>query len=281
MNTYVNDRKLAEYPFFDTGASAPPPGCIRYLGVCLRNVSSEVPVYASAISISMDGVLVSLCRDIAGSDTDKLLGSVYASATDGRANIELTGGTVTGTVSMLIDKTLLQNSFGNYTGKFYLDPSCVTYMDSAVEGSLNSVRVNGTTYSPSQGLNFTCMGSVVELADPVQEDDGSVTSYIRGTTTVDTYALLQQDNTMVSSVDAVNEITLPVTHDDYPTLTLLSGNTQAIQFNVLAGDQINPADLVVEIIGTKAFPNCYETENDEAPVPPVQEVSNAADNEQP
>ena len=272
MNTYVNDRKLAEYPFFDTGTSAPPPGCIRYLGVCLRNVDVEVPVYASAISISMDGVLVSLCRDIEGEDKDKLLGSVYASATDGKANMELTGGTVSGTVSMLIDRTLLQNSSGNYTGQFFLDPSCVTYMDSSVEGSLKSVRVNGNTYSPAQGLNFTCMGSVIELSGGTMTD-GMMTAYIQGTTSVDTYSLIEQNDMTVASVDAVNEITLPAEHEDFPTLALISGNTQAIQFNIVQGSTTTPADLVVELIGTTAFPNCYDPEFDEAP--------HAANNQQP
>lgn len=265
MNTYINDKKLAEYPFYDTDNNAPPPGCIRYLGVCLRG-TTPAPVYASAITIGMDGVLVSL--QIEGSTDELCIGTVYATAAEGKASMALTGGTVSGTASMLIDKTLLANSYGTYKGKFYLDPSCVTYMSDDVAGTLTSVRVNGTTYSPSQGLNFTCMGDVVELVGP-EISGTTATALIRGTTEVNTYNLVTSSSNTKTYVGPVNEITGGTATADvpYPTLTLAAENPDnhpnAIQITVVRGSETVPADLVLDLIGTTAFPNCYE-KGDEA-----------------
>lgn len=266
MNTYINDKKLAEYPFYDTGKDAPPPGCIRYLGVCLRGVSAPAPIYASAISIGMDGVMVSL--QIEGSTDELGIGTVYATAAEGKVSMVLTGGTISGTASMLIDKTLLSNSYGTYKGKFYLDPSCVTYMDDAVAGTLTSVWVNGTTYVPSQGLNFTCMGDVIELSDPDIRGT-TATALIRGTTAVNTYNLVVTDENTRTYVGPINDITGGTATADipYPMLTLAAENPDnhpnAIQIAVVRGSEITPADLVLDLIGTTAFPNCYE-KGDEA-----------------
>ena len=266
MNTYINDKKLAEYPFYDTEADAPPPGCIRYLGVCLRGVTTPAPVYASAITIGMDGILVSL--QIEGSTDELGIGTVYATATEGKVSMVLTGGTISGTASMLIDKTLLANSYGTYKGKFYLDPSCVTYMSDAVAGTLTSVRVNGTTYSPSQSLNFTCMGDVVELVGP-EISGTTATALIRGTTSVNTYNLVNSSSSTKTYVGPVNEITggTATAAVPYPTLTLAAENPDnhpnAIQIAVVRGSETTPADLVLDLIGTTAFPNCYE-KGDEA-----------------
>ena len=89
MITYANDRKLAEYPFFDVGQTPFPAGCIKYLGICLNEETASRPVYASAITISMDGILVSICRETANANEGETLGSVYATAADGSISMEL------------------------------------------------------------------------------------------------------------------------------------------------------------------------------------------------
>ena len=338
MNTYINDKKLAEYPFYETGADAPPPGCIRYLGVCLKGATAS-PVYASAITVGMDGVLVSLCRD----PDEEIIGTVYATAAEGTVSMELSGSTVPGTASMLIDKTMLSNSYGTYTGKFYLDPSCVTYMEDNVAGNLKTVNVNGTTYAASQGIDFTCMGSVIEF-EPEDITGSTVTEVetvlLKGSTAVNSFALVASNPSSTTLVDSVNEITLADASRPYPTLTLKSeyilsklsagegapvvafyrnealdnvggawdafgwrhetsitnidiwtttdspvegdatyGNVyhpivregcpvaevhREIEMRVVRGSKTDPADLVLELNGTTAFPNCYVGKGDEA-----------------
>lgn len=264
-NTYINDRKLNEYPFFELGDVPFPPGFIKYLGVCLLDTSSS-RVFASAISVSMDGVLVSLCRDSTSSDTGaEALGSIYATASSGAANIVIEGGPVSGTMSLLIDKTMLQDAYGSYNGKFYLDPSCVTYMPANVYGKLKMLEISGSTYSADQAVDFSCMGGVITMHDPTFSDDRlSRTATITGSDDVDSFKLVNTKARNEIVVNGINLLDVPdaTPQSPYPTIAFLTGST-TISFNVLKGSMTDPSDLVVEIVGDTSFPNCYGT-GDEA-----------------
>lgn len=255
MNTYINDRKLSEYPFFNIGQSPMPPGCITYLGVCIQGSDDHVyPVYASAITVSMDGVLVSVCRELEDDENGEVLGSVYATSAEGSANIPITGSTIQGSISLMIDKELLQNNYGTYNGKFYLDPSCVTYMDASVTGSLKTVSINGNVYQASQGLNFSCMGGLLELVE-----DGNV-ALLKGSQDVDSYSLVVSDTAVRRFVETINNVNIEGNTNTYPEFEIHveGGTDSAIQTNVVRGSTTEDSDLVVELIGGgTGFPHCY------------------------
>lgn len=269
LNTYINDRNLDEYPFYNLGDVPFPPGFIKYLGVCLLAQGAS-RVFASAISVSADGVLVSICRDKNdGSSGTETIGSIYAPASSGTANIAIEGGTISGSMSMLIDKSLLKNAYGNYNGKFYLDPSCVTYMPANVYGKLKMLEINGTTYQADQAVDFSCMGGVITMQNPTISADGSSrTATITGSSDVNNFTLVAAAPRNEIVVEGIN--TLAITADTaeattaapYPAIAFLIDGT-AISFNVLKGSMQEPADLVVEIVGDTSFPNCYAT-GDEA-----------------
>ena len=272
VNTYINDRKLEEYPFYDIGKAPFPPGCIRYLGVCIVGTPNGRPIYASSISVSLDGVLVSLCRETAN-DAGEPVGSVYVEAGKTSVSMALTGSSFKGSVSMWIDRNMMKNSYGNYTGKFYLDPSCVTYRDL---GGPASIVVNGTTIGTEQGLDFSCRGGVIQFT----EDNGDV--LLSGTTDVDSYNLVASSGVSSTFVDAIGT-QVPTTVDTVaPVFQILSGDADAVKFSVLRGSEVtdsdnppDPSDLVIEILGTTDFPNCYDSRFDEAL--PQEEADNAVD----
>jgi len=275
MITHINDRKLSEYPFFDIGQAPFPPGCIKQLGVCITGETTGLALYASAITVSMDGVLVSLCRDVQGSDSGEVLGSVYAQASSGSVSMELTGGTVHGSVSMLIDKSMLQNSYGSYNGKFYLDPSCVTYMGADVQGSLEQININGTTFAAAQSLDFSTMGDVLEL------DVQGQTAYLIGTADVDSYALVDEVQDNSSKVQTINELSITGNTETYPAFTLEAAgsttSTGSIYYPItivpLRGSTTSASDLILELTGGTAFPHCYSSKDE-------SEATYVADNEQ-
>lgn len=278
MNTYINDRKLEDYPFYNVGKTPFPPGCIKYLGVCLEDDASY-PVYASAITISMDGVLVSLCRKT-GEDSTETIGSVYATASAGSASSELSGGSVKGSVSLLIDKTMLQNAYGNYTGEFYLDPVCVTYVSSGISGQVRNVVINGSTFAADKSLNFSSTGDLLTLQRLPDSTNESVTAMLTGSTAIDSYSLVEDEQIFGTFVESINNLSpsaIPASVDPEPALHILSGS-DSIWFGVLKGGTDDPA-LVIEVVGTSAFPNCYGTD-DEAQNEPIQEPADADDNEQ-
>ena len=257
MNTYINDRKLSEYPFFNIGQSPMPPGCITYLGVCIQGSDEHVhPVYASAISVSMDGVLVSVCRELEDDENGEVIGSVYATSAEGSANIPITGSTIQGSISLMIDRELLQNSYGTYNGKFYLDPSCVTYIEPAVAGTLKTVGINGSLYQTAQSLNFSCMGGLLELVE-----DGNVV-LLKGSQDVDSYSLVGSDTSVKRYVETINNINISGNTETYPAFEIHSESPE-IKLNVISGSTTQDSDLIVEVVGTSAFPHCYG-EKDEA-----------------
>lgn len=256
MNTYINDRKLMEYPFYNAGDTIPPIGCIKYLGVCLQDDYPSYPLYASAITISMDGVLVSLCRET-DSEDGEIIGSVYAPASEGAVSMLLSGSDVTGSVSMQIDSSMLQNAYGSYSGKFYLDPSCVTYMNADVAGRIKEAKINGLTHTLTRSVNFTVMGDVLSMSDvSLSENRTQGSVLLIGSPDVNDYELADDVQLPVRCVESMygsGSLTLTGQTNSYPEFYLESGSDSI----TLAPVEAPSGDLVVEITGGTKFPHCY------------------------
>lgn len=268
QTTFINDRMQSEYPFYELGNVPFCPGLIKYLGVCLMGSESS-PIFASAISVAADGVLVSLCREVDGSDTGEMLGSIYTDSASGASSAIFASRDVSGSISLMIDKNALKDSYGSYSGKFYLDPSCVTYMSSDVFGKLHTVVINGSTQAVGQALNFTYMGKVIRLDGPqLSEDRTECTITLSGSAAVDSFKLVESGTVNEVYVTSVNLLQTPDATTDDPTpvleIAVDDGSTNSIALNPVKGSTTEPADLVVEIIGNTNFPSCFDPVKDEA-----------------
>lgn len=281
--TYTNDRKLSDYPFFNLQHPRPfPPGCITYLGLCVHGEADAHPFFASAISVSMDGVLVSLCKELSDTESEEV-GSVYVAASDSSADIEIDnrkwsdqGVLLSGyhcDVGMMIDKSMLANSYGSYNGKFYLDPSCVTYMDDDVRGFVKGIVINGATYSVDEHVDFSCSGDLLKFSD-TEITGGTAYTFLKadGANSNEFVTLSESGSAPIHAIN--NMVKRGTQEDPYPTLEIVVGSTssEAILLHVLSpvptSDEASfeitePHDMLLEIVGTTAFPNCY-TEGDEA-----------------
>ena len=268
LSTYANDNKLSLYPFCDCQLPF-SPGCITYIGICLKGDPTGYPLYASAVSISTEGVLVSICRETGGTPED--LGSVYVSTVDGTAHATLGNAVASGTACVSIDREVAKLCYGRYTGKFYLDPQCVLYIPGEVLGFLAGLELNGTQYVAGQNIAFAAMGDAIEFTEPEQEDDKYVTM-LRGTTAVNAYSFIETASDEFPSVSSVNEMEFHATSEDpYPVITVVSSDP-GVELYVQQGAEVhedeaipeNIPDVIIEICGTSAFPNCYDSNADEA-----------------
>lgn len=267
ITTFINDRKLSDYPFCKLEEPRPfPPGCITYLGVCIHGAEDGYPLFASAISISMDGVLVSICKELSDT-TSETVGSIYVTADKDSAGVEISNSTVHCNINMMIDRSMLQNSFGNYNGKFYLDPACVTYMSDSVYGAQKGLVINGSTYTADSHVNFSCAGDLLKLTEPVADVTGTTcTTYLKASADVNEYALTDSMTVSESPVQAVNTIQIPTgdTTQTYPMFGILPDPESNAVTMVASGSTTEPADLILEIWGNTDFPNCYKGKGDQA-----------------
>lgn len=255
LTTYINDRKLADYPFYGLKKPRPfPPGCITHLGVCVQ----DQPVgcfFASAISISMDGVLVSLCLEENGVDKD--IGSVYVASGQDSAGAEFEKDDVKYAVSMMVDRSLLQNSYGSYTGRFYLDPRCVSYVSDTVAGNLKQVVINGQTHQVDNHLDFACSGDLIGFTVPEESlTDSCYKTYLKAGAEVNETPLVYKP---VSTAVPVRGINTATPSGVSPQFVLVAGDS-----SITFGVKEKPSALVVTIQGNTDFPNCYAGKGDEA-----------------
>ena len=268
LSTYIDDKKLSLYPFCDCQLPF-APGCITYMGICLKGDPTGYPLYASAVSISTEGILVSICRETGGAPEE--LGSIYVSTVDGTAHTTLGSAVASGTACMSIDMSVGKLCYGRYTGKFYLDPQCVLYIPGEVLGFLEGLELNGIRYAAGQNIAFAAMGDAIEFTEPEEEDDRYVTM-LRGSTAVNAYSFIDTAENDAPTVSSVNGMTFRATEaDPYPTLTVVSTDSNIklwVQQGAIAQDgedmPENIPDVIIEICGMSAFPNCYNSTDDEA-----------------
>lgn len=254
LTTYINDRKLADYPFYGLEKPRPfPPGCITHIGICVQD-QPDGCFFASAISISMDGVLVSLCKEVGNDDTD--IGSIYVATGQDSAGIEFEKDDVKYSVSMMIDRSLLQNSYGSYTGRFYLDPRCVSYISDSVAGSLKQVVINGQTHQADNHLDFVCSGDLIGFTKPEESvADACYKTYLKAGQEVNETPLVYAP---ISTAVPVRGINTATPSGVSPSFTLASGDA-----SVTLSVEEKETALIVTVHGNTAFPSCYE-EGDEA-----------------
>lgn len=136
-------------------------------------------------------------------------------------------------------------AIGNYSGEFYLDPSCVTYMPETVYRGYDKYTIGSTEYKAGQRIDLSANG-LLRFA----VEGGTV--FAAETTDADKEQLVELTFEGREQVTGLRGYPIAgTTANPYPTLTL-KGDGNLIRFNVT--HQTDP--VVIEVIGTTAFPNC-------------------------
>ena len=180
-----------------------------------------------------------------------------------KANAYATPGTLHSTGYLQLG-TIPEESIGTYKGKFYLDPSCVTYMPNAVYGKHKTFRVNSGLYPAEQCLAIATAG-VLTLSV-----NGS-TACFGLTDNLDDMQFVDLGIDTIDMVTALNGTAVAGSETNKYPIVHLTGQTvtdgPAITFKVISGSRISPnADqqagqvesepIVIAITGTSVFPNC-------------------------
>lgn len=142
--------------------------------------------------------------------------------------------------------TIPEDAIGVYTGRFYLDPSCTTYMTASVYGYHTAVQVRGAEQETAASLNIVFNGLLTASVD-------GGTLFIGATTKADDNIL---NEVPTHSVDFV-EYLCGTTTANIDTLNLV-GDPGKIVWSLQDRGNV----VVVSVDGTSTFPNCWGSEDD-------------------
>ena len=142
--------------------------------------------------------------------------------------------------------TIPEDAIGVYTGKFYLDPSCVTYMPKVVLGYHTDITVNHNHQEIGHSLVFSA--------------SGLLTLSVTGGTTLTFGCLESTDKSILTEaptrgydfVTYIYGMTVPVGG----VLDIRTADSAAGKINI-AGTTTKSGDVLVTLDGTTLFPNCF------------------------
>ena len=189
-----------------------------------------------------------------------------------KENIGVTLGLVTSNGHIQIG-TIPKEAIGTYSGEFYLDPSCVTYMPDEVYNYTQTYKVNHDVYKASQKVDIAA-GGILKITV-----DGS-TAYVDVTgEEIDALPLTDipySNKTRVTSLNGhlitgstVQEVINGETTSKYvyPFIDFIStpkDNKAFIEWEGYVKRGQESSTVVLTITGTSIFPNCYnEAEADD------------------
>lgn len=290
LNTYLNDNQSMPYPFYGLNALPFPMSVVIGMGICIYVPTVDLPenpstIYADNVTITENSVILSLCRK-ASEASIELIGIMQA-GTDGSCsyvpsymdaavyedsaiqsyyqntlvsqNYVFSTKRSTGFIQL---GTIPTSAVGSYKGPFYIDPSCVVYMSDDVYGKYNKYQIAQNLYDIEQHFDIALGGLLAWV--PV---DGVYTvSNIFG---ADEQPLVTLDTSFRKMITGFCGYKMEALGEDdtYPVITL-TGATESIIFNCISGTPIDqtimdggtvaiPSDpLIIEVVGTSAFPNC-------------------------
>ena len=187
-----------------------------------------------------------------------------------RANVGALPGQIESTGYIQLG-SIPESAVGAYTGEFYLDPSCCTYMPDTVYGHHAAYTINKDTYAVGRSLDIMTSGLLTVHIDGTTATFGT-------TPDADASPLVQLDMAEKKHVTSVKGYTVHATAENPYPVVYITGQTQGdkpvIHFEpvvgVLSNDTIigggtaavPDTAVVVAIVGTTAFPNCYGSEDE-------------------
>lgn len=178
-----------------------------------------------------------------------------------KTNAYATPGTLHSTGYLQLG-TIPEESIGTYKGRFYLDPSCVTYMPNAVYGKHKTFRVNSGLYPTEQCLTIATAGVLTLSVNGstacfgLTDNLGDMQFVDLGIDAVDRVTALNGTAVAGSANHAypiVHLVGQTVTEGPAITFEVISGSTVAPDSKA---EQVEPEPIVIAITGTSVFPNC-------------------------
>ena len=141
-------------------------------------------------------------------------------------------------------------AIGVYTGKFYLDPTCVAVMPQSVLGYHTEVEINGVTNETEHSLVLAAGGLLT-----MKVTGGTL--YFGATDLADSTQLTAYPARDLSFVTSINGIPVPADGK----LLIRCTDSRIIS----TSQQLQPSGgVILDLDGTTAYPNCYNSVLDHA-----------------
>lgn len=157
--------------------------------------------------------------------------------------------------------TIPEDAVGVYTGKFYLDPGCVTYISADVIGRCAKMIVNKTESETPHSLEIVTGGLLTASVTGGTLSFGTLEaadSNVLTETPAVPYSFITSINGYMPK--ATEEQPYPVLKlDDYPDQTVPEPPPAKIRWSVRV---LGTGDVLLTVNGTKVFPNCYGAQDD-------------------
>lgn len=263
-NTYINDNATSSYPLYGVGALPFSNGNIVGLGISIKGEPTGEPVYLSSVTISTDIIHVVICRG------NTILGVIKASTTTEDRSGKLEPYTDTAVSGYLIIGSINDKDIGSHAGTFYLDPSCVVHVPDSVYGVYTKLKVNDKHYALGHNLTISVAGLM-----SLSSSSGDFVPTLQGKDSVADLVLSSAaflgSYSMVTSINGISPLT---TGEDKGQLILNTRHPEAIKLllDTSTATTVSTEDtsdtvggaVLLTIIGTTQFPNCYDPDEDEA-----------------
>lgn len=261
LNTYINDNHNVAYPFFGLEELPFALSCIVGMSIVINNKECfapiDTPLYASNVYIEETKVSVTI-NDAKG----LLLCTVDSKNNCTVHNSSLIYKNKPGIHAVIQTGVIPKDSYGSFSGKFIIDPSCVNIIPSDVYGNYDELTVNGVNFTINQALLVYTSGIIT-----TEKDRLSPTFTISATKAASNVDLTDTteyvDSIMVNSInglqvrtgDGVNKTVLRIEVDIPKKLV-------GVDVTKRGSSTIDIVDISLH--GTKNFPNCYSAEEDDA-----------------
>lgn len=159
-----------------------------------------------------------------------------------------------------------ESAVGSYTGEFYLDPSCVTYMPGSVYGYHKKIRAYQTEIDAKQKITLAANGLL-----RFQQEGSNLGIY--ETLDANEANLVEIPFAYRQQITAINGYTVEgSTYIPYPILNI-TGQPGIVDFDCtgstdlscfVTGSTTTPSTdpVIIEVIGTDDFPNCDPKDDD-------------------
>lgn len=185
-----------------------------------------------------------------------------------KENIGVTLGEVTSNGYIQLG-TIPPEAVGMYSGEFYLDPSCVTYMPDNVYGYIQTYKINNERYKTSQQF-YLAAGGLLKMSV-----DGSTIYMAPANDEVDTLSLTEipaSDKSMVTMINGhlITGSTVEQEIDGettsvyvYPYIDFVSTPEKDVSWDGYLKEGTKTDTVVITLNGGTDFPNCYQRASDD------------------
>lgn len=261
LSTFINENMNAEYPFFSAGALPFPNSCILglQLAICYSDLAGTIQhpgeLYVSSLTLSENAVYMIVCGTN-NSDAPIMSLSAYKQGHSGTSTViqnvcKNPNIFVNGFVELGI---IPEEAYGLYTGKFWIDPSCISFVPQKVMRlDMHNIMIGNDTVDINQCLNIHTTGLL--KTTPVTKNGiltGNINVATEALNNADLYTILDERNyNMVTSVNGVSTATAFTKNGSTLSITSESGSIEVSATSI--GNSIT-----VSIKGNKQFKNCFK-----------------------